>query len=238
MISLVRSAAALRAAVLMLFASLALAGCQAGRSSNLEYAPASFNVPPDDIFAAPRDHRLGPSDLVGVSVYRVPDLTGDFRVDPLGNIMIPLIGQIPVQGMTLTELTAEITRRLEATYYRNPDVSVALRETPNRTITVDGAVAAPGAYPVLGRTTLMQAIALARGVTQDANLRRVVIFRQVQGQRMAAGFDLQAIRQSEMEDPVLYPSDIIVVDGSNTRQLWRDVISTIPILALFRPLVI
>jgi polysaccharide export outer membrane protein len=79
---------------------------------------------------------------------------------------------------------------------------------------------------------------MARGTTQDANLRRVVIFRQIDGQRMAAGFDLRAIRTAQMEDPTVYASDIIIVDGSQTRQMWRDVLQTIPILALFRPLVL
>ena len=145
---------------------------------------------------------------------------------------------MPVQGLTTEEASAEIKRRLEGRYYVNPDVSVALKETPNRTITVDGAVQAPGLYPVVGRTTLMQAVAMARGATNNANLRRVIVFRQIQGQRMAAGFDRRAIRASQMEDPVLYPSDIVIVDGSDTRQMWRDVLSAIPILALFRPLVI
>lgn len=238
MMPFVRSATALKAALLMLFAGFALAGCAASRSSDLTYAPPSFNVQPDDIFAANRDHRLGPSDLITLTVYRAPEVTGDFRVDPLGNLIIPLIGSVPVQGLTTAEASAEIKRRLEGRYYVNPDVSLALKETPNRTITVDGAVQAPGLYPVVGRTTLMQAVAMARGATGNANLRRVVVFRQIQGQRMAAGFDLQAIRSSQMEDPVLYPSDIVIVDGSGTRQMWRDILSAIPILALFRPLVI
>ena len=81
----------------------------------------------------------------------------------------------------------------------------------------------------------MQAVALAGGAGTNANLRRVIVFRQIEGQRMVAGFDLEAIRHSEMEDPVVYPSDIIIVDGNETRQIWRDVLSTIPVLALFRP---
>ena len=76
---------------------------------------------------------------------------------------------------------------------------------------------------------------MARGVTQDANLHRVVVFRQIQGQRMAAAFDLESIRRSEMEDPVVYASDVIVVDGDNTRRMWRDIITTIPAIALFAP---
>lgn len=226
-------------ALILVAVSFVLSGCAASRRSDIAYAPASFNRPPDnDIFQVARDHRLGPLDLVTVTVYRAPEVTGDFRVDQLGNLTMPLIGQVPVMGMTTSELTAEIRRRLNAGLYVNPDVSVALKETPGQTITVDGSVSAPGVYPVNSRTTLMQAIAMARGVSQNANLRRIVVFRQIGGQRQAAGFDLQAIRQSQMEDPVLYPSDIVIVDGNETRQTWRDVLSAIPILALFRPLIL
>ncbi|HEV2866497.1 MAG TPA: polysaccharide biosynthesis/export family protein [Allosphingosinicella sp.] len=227
-----------RLALALLGLALALAGCAQTRRSDIAYAPPSFNVPPDDMFAVARDHRLGPMDLVSVAVYRAPEVTGDFRVDQLGNLTIPLIGQMPVMGLTTTELSNELKRRLSATLYVNPDVSVALKETPGQTITVDGSVGAPGAYPITGRTTLMQAVALARGASANANLRRVIVFRQVGGQRMAAGFDLRAIRASQMEDPVVYPSDIIIVDGNDTRQTWRDVLSAIPILALFRPFIL
>jgi polysaccharide export outer membrane protein len=225
-------------ALIFLAVSFVLSGCGASRRSDLAYAPPSFNVPPDDILAVARDHRLGPQDLVTIVVYRAPEVTGDFRVDQLGNLTLPLVGQIPVLGLTTTELTNEIRRRLSASLYVNPDVSVALKETPTQTITVDGSVSAPGVYPVNDRTTLMQAIAMARGATGSANLRRIVVFRQIGGQRQAAGFDLQAIRASQMEDPVLYPSDIVIVDGNDTRQTWRDVLSAIPILALFRPLIL
>lgn len=237
--SVVRSEAVGRKLALLLLAvSFVLAGCAAGRRDDIAYAPASFNRPPDDIFAVARDHRLGPLDLVSINVYRAPEVTGDYRVDQLGNLTIPLLGQLPVMGLTTAELTNEVRRRLSASLYVNPDVSVALKETPGQTITVDGSVTNPGVYPVGQRTTLMQAIAMARGANSSANLRRVVVFRQIGGQRQAAGFDLQAIRMSRMEDPVLYPSDIVIVDGNDTRQTWRDVLSAIPILALFRPLIL
>jgi polysaccharide export outer membrane protein len=81
----------------------------------------------------------------------------------------------------------------------------------------------------------MQAVATAGGTHENANPRRVAIFRQVGGQRMAAAFDLTDIRRGEAEDPQVYRGDIIVVDGSRTRQMWRDALATIPVLALFRP---
>ena len=220
----------------MLLILVTLAGCAAGRSSDIPYAPASFNVQPDDPFAANPDYRLGPSDVVTVSVFRAPEVTGDYRVNESGTIMMPLVGQVEVQGLTVAELAGALRQNLGSRYYVDPDVSVSLKEAASRRITVDGAVQQPGVYPLPGPTTLMQAVAMARGTTPDANLRRVVIFRQIGGQRMAAGFDLREIRSAQMEDPAVYASDIIIVDGNQTRQMWRDVLQTIPILALFRPL--
>ena len=224
-------------AMLVLLAALVMLGGCAGRTSDIPYAPSEFNVEPDSLFAANTDYRLGPTDLVTVTVFRAPELTGDYRVDESGNINLPLIGQTSVQGMTTTQAADALRQSLSARYYVDPNVTVAVREGTSQRITVDGSVQAPGIYPIPGRTTLMQAVAMARGTTPDANLHRVVVFRQIQGQRMAAAFDLSSIRSAEMEDPVVFASDIIIVDGSQTRQTLRDVISVVPVLALFRPFV-
>ncbi len=76
---------------------------------------------------------------------------------------------------------------------------------------------------------------MARGTDEFANPRRVAIFRRIDGQRMAAAFDLTSIRRGEMPDPDVYPGDIIYVDGSQARRALRDIFGALPILALFRP---
>jgi polysaccharide export outer membrane protein len=83
----------------------------------------------------------------------------------------------------------------------------------------------------------MQAIAMARGTSQDANPHRVAIFRQVEGKRMAAAFDLTSIRKGEMKDPQVYAGDIVVVDGSKVKQIQTQVLSTLPIIGLFGPFI-
>lgn len=217
-----------------LAACAALGGC-AGRNKDFNYAPSSFNVEPDQDLTFSRDHRFAPSDLISVAVYRAPELSGDYRVDGLGNVMMPLVGQIQVQGMTLDAFAAELRKRLGSKYYVNPDISVSLKESPNSSVTLLGHVGNQGVYKIPDRTTLTRAIALGSGLSGGANPRRVYVFRQIDGQRMAAGFDYSEILKNRMEDPVIYPSDVIVVDGNNLRGGLRDAISTIPILALFRP---
>lgn len=230
----VRLPAVAKAGVMSVATLMLVAGC-AQKRGDIPVASAQFSVQPDQLFIENRDYRLGPSDLVTVNVYRAPEVSGDFRVDTTGNIMMPLLGQVPAQGMTSTEFADALKKRLDGRYYVNPDVSVAIKEAVNQRITIDGSVNSPGMYALPGRTTLMQAVALAHGVSGGANLHRVVVFRQINGQRMAATFDLRAIRESMTEDPLIYASDIIIVDGNETRKAWRDIISTLPFIALFRP---
>ena len=78
-----------------------------------------------------------------------------------------------------------------------------------------------GTFPILGHTSLMQAIALAGGTTDDANLHRIAIFRTIGGQRQAAAFDLASIRHGEAPDPQVYAGDIVIVDGSSIKQGGR-----------------
>jgi polysaccharide biosynthesis/export protein len=220
--------------------SLSLAGCAgtAYKRSDIAGPQAEFFTPPDQQFVTNRDHQLGPSDLIAVTVYRAPEFSGEYRVDDSGKIMMPLIGMVPVQGKTTTQLASDLRTLLSKSYYVNPDVSVALKESLSQQIVVDGSIGKPGAYPLVGRTTLMQAVARAGGVGPDSNLRRVVVFRTINGERMAAAFDLAAIREARAKDPEIFAQDIIIVDGSRTRQALRDFFMTLPIIGLFRPFIL
>ncbi len=93
-----------------------------------------------------------------------------------------------------------------------------------------------GSFPVAGNLTLMQAVALAHGTTQDANAHRVAIFRTISGKRQAAAFDLVSIRRGQAQDPPVYPGDIIVVDGSSVKAIEKRLLQSIPLLAIFGPL--
>lgn len=211
-------------------------GCAGKRSDKFSYDSTGFTRPdPVSTAQITQEYRLGPTDIITVDVYRAQDLSGDLRVDEAGNITMPLVGQVQAQGKTTVELAAAITAQLSQKYYEKPIVNVALKDAAGQRVTVDGSVNSPGLYPVSGKTTLMQAVALAKGTSPDANLRKVVIFRTINGQRQAAAFDLRSIRNSEMKDPEVYGSDIIIVDGSGTRQTVRDLLTAVPILGLFRP---
>ena len=213
---------------------LALAGCTGSRSGNLSYNPTTFTAPDAvPVTALTSEYRLGIGDTVTVRVFNVETLSGDQQVDPAGNITMPLIGTVPAIRRTTQELSADLVRRLGQRYLNAPQVQVLLKAAVPQTVTVDGSVTQPGVYTVNGRQTLLQTIAAAHGTTTGANPRRVVVFRQINGQRQAAGFDLTSIRAGRDADPLIYPNDVVVVDGNQTAQRLRDGLSVIPIIGLF-----
>jgi polysaccharide biosynthesis/export protein len=215
-----------------------LSACASGRGGKVPYDPAEFRAPDQETIAvSPGQQRIGPLDKIRIDVYQVENLSGDFRVDAQGKVQYPLIGQLDAQGLLPSELGQQIAQRLGERYLRSPSVQVAILEQTEQTITVDGAVRSPGVVAIRGTTTLMRAVALAKGTTEDANPSRVVVFRTVGGQKMAAAFDLKAIRRAQANDPVIYGNDIVVVDGSNVKGIWKNVLSVVPLLGYFAPFI-
>lgn len=212
---------------------LLLSACLERRGGTVPYNVQNFGAPDSVKIETVEDYRIGPSDVLFVSVFGVAEYTGDFTVDSLGRIQMPLVGGIPVSGRTADEVATLVTKTLGESYLRSPKVQVQIKTAASQRVTIDGSVGAPGVYPIAGRTTLVQAIAMARGTAETANPRRTVIFRTINGQRMAAAFDLTDIRRGESPDPDVFANDIIVVDGSSTRKNLQTAISTIPIIGLF-----
>jgi polysaccharide export outer membrane protein len=227
-----------RAAVslVLIGAALAMSACTRGRGGPVAYDPPDF-VPPDaqSVVATAVQQRIAPLDKIRVTVFQVADMTGEYTVDASGNIEFPLLGTVAAQGLLPAELGQRLAERLGQRYLRSPSVTVTMLQQAEQTITVDGAVRQPGVVPIRGSTTLMQAVALGRGAAEDANINRVIVFRTINGQRMAAAFDLQAIRRGQAQDPAIYGNDIVVVDGSRTRTIWRDIIGAIPLVGIFAP---
>ena len=216
--------------------SLLITGC-AARGGNIAYDQPNFG-PPDmeSLPLGPTAQHIAPLDTISVTVFQVQDLSGDFTVDGAGEILYPLLGSVVAAGKTPPQLAREIAAGLQGRYLQAPNVQVAMKEITEQVITVEGAVRQPGVVAIKGSTSLLQAIALGRGMTEDANPARVVVFRTIEGQRMAAAFDVRSIRRAEAPDPVIYGNDIVVVDGVRGRALFRDILTTIPILGLFTAL--
>jgi len=219
----------------LVVAALGASAC-ASRGGPVPYEPAGFTAP--DATSQPvasSAQPIGALDTLNINVFQVQSLSGEFKVDQAGKIDYPLLGIIQAQGRTTDELGQQLASSLGQKYLQAPNVQVAIKDRAEQKITVDGSVHQPGMFTVKGPTTLLQAVAMARGTTEDANPSRVIVFRTIGGEKVAGAFDLKAIRRAQAEDPAIYGNDIVIVDGSRARQMYRDLMSTIPLLGILRP---
>jgi polysaccharide export outer membrane protein len=188
---------------------------------HLQVLPTNELPPPAGVAkGAVEDYHVGPYDKLSVTVFGIPELSQKIQADAGAKIALPLVGSIDASGMTLEQLSSTIAGRLRGRYVRDPQVAVNLEEAVSQTVTVDGQVQQPGAYPVVGKLTLMRSVALARGTTEYAKLEDVVVFRTVGDQEMAALYNLGAIRRGAYPDPQIYANDIVVVGDSPARRMF------------------
>jgi polysaccharide export outer membrane protein len=219
-------------------AILAVTGCADGRGGEIPYNVSSFGLPDaPTTTGVDQNYKIAPMDTLTIRIFGMPDLTGDYQVDLLGNVSMPLIGDVTATDKTPAELDQALTSKYSEKYLENPDVSVGVKSSAGRIVTVDGAVRKGGAFPVMGSMTLMQAVALAGGADPEtANMHRVAIFRTISGQRQAAAFDLVSIQHGQMDDPPVYSGDIVIVDGSKIKATQKRIFQAFPLLTIFRPL--
>jgi polysaccharide export outer membrane protein len=184
---------------------------------------------------AASDYKIGPEDTLEIDVFQLSDLNRTAQVDSSGRILLPLIGEVQAAGKTSEQLSRDIADQLGQKYVKNPQVTVVVKDAQGQRITVDGAVGQPGVYTLTGPTTLMQAVALAKGPdTKLANLHKVVVYRMQGAQRFTTNYDLQAIRDGKTPDPLIYGKDVIVVDQSGGRSFLRDLGVVAPIVSMLR----
>jgi polysaccharide export outer membrane protein len=186
--------------------------------------------------ASSPQYRIGTDDMLDVTVFQVPELTRSVQVDTNGEFILPLVGRVSAAGKTADEVGALLFERLNGRYLKDPLITVVVKQSAINRITVDGAVTKPGVYPLVGPTTLMQAIALANGPdARVANLRKVEVFRLTNGQRRPISFDLAKIREGKAPDPPVFAQDIVVVGASGARSFFTYFGPTLPILAFLIP---
>lgn len=175
---------------------------------------------------------IGPDDVLMISVYDAPDITGEYRVKPTGQIQLPLLAEpIVAAGLTPDQLGDLITEKYRAAeIVSRPRVTVVIKESRVHAITVGGAVKTPQVYPLFGKTTLLDVLSQAQGLSEDAGS-KVMITRGEIGMQIlkqsgvcesatphtpcAASFlvDLQHLEETENPDlnVALYPGDRVTV---------------------------
>jgi polysaccharide export outer membrane protein len=174
-------------------------------------------------------YKIGPLDVIDVSVFQVRDLNKSVQVGDDGNINFPLVGALKASGKTAKELEIDLAKHLGAKYLQSPQVTVFVKDYNSQRVTLAGSVKQTGVFPLKGRTTLMQGLAQAGDVDRDVASGVVVIFRTINGTRSAAKFDFEDMQQGKIEDPELLAGDVIVVDTSPTKLLLHNVMTALPV---------
>jgi polysaccharide biosynthesis/export protein len=138
------------------------ASADASASTSPGVLGTGYSVP------APETHQIGPEDLLDIAVLEAEELNRAVRVSGGGSISLPLLGEIAAAGMTPRELELYLEGRLRTRYILDPHVSVQVREVQSRPVSIVGAVNRPGVFQVRGNTSLLEVLALAGGLAEEA----------------------------------------------------------------------
>jgi polysaccharide biosynthesis/export protein len=176
-------------------------------------------------------YKIGPRDVLEITVFKAPELSKVVQVSGDGTISYTLIGEVTAGGRTTREVELELTKLLGAKYLQNPQISVFVKEYNSQRVTVDGAVKKPGVYTIAGGMSLLQATATAGGFEATAE-ETVLLFRQKNGKRFAARYDVARIREGREEDPQLEAGDVIIAPTSDIKEGINTMFKFLPLATL------
>jgi polysaccharide export outer membrane protein len=177
-------------------------------------------------------YKIGPLDVIEFSVFKVPELTRTAQVAETGTVNLPLLGEVQAAGRTAHEVERDLVTKLGKKYLQSPQVTILVKEYNSQRVTVEGAVKRPGVYPIRGKTSLLQVIATAEGLDAVSDT-TVVVFRHVEGKRLAARFDIGQIRSGTTSDPLIQSGDVIVAPSSAMKGTFDLILKSLPIATVF-----
>jgi polysaccharide biosynthesis/export protein len=169
---------------------------------------------PKDLKAEERvDYRIGPEDLLDIAVWNNASISRTTPVRPDGKISLPLLNDVQAAGLTPTQLSEGIAKKL-AEYMPNPEVSVIVREVNHFKVSVLGEVKKPGRYDFRSQATVLDALAVAGGLSDFASRSRIVILRNNSSgtqQRIPVNYNKIVSADAPPGNLYLQPGDIILV---------------------------
>jgi polysaccharide export outer membrane protein len=158
------------------------------------------------------EYRIGPEDLLAISVWKNEAMSRVVAVRPDGMISLPLLDDVKAAGLTPMQLRDLLANKL-AEYVPSPSVSVIVNEVRSFKVSVIGEVVRPARYELKSRTTVLDVLAMAGGFNQFAARTRIVILRQDGTKRNRINFNYNRVMSGDGEEESLYlrPGDIILV---------------------------
>jgi polysaccharide biosynthesis/export protein len=158
------------------------------------------------------DYRIGPEDVLDISVWNNVAISRTVPVRPDGKISLPLLNDVQAAGLTPMQLRDALNKKL-AEYIPTPEVSVIVREVHSFKVSVIGEVKKPGRHELKSRATVLDALALAEGLGEFAARGRIVILRPDGStlKRIPFNYNKVISADGELENFLLQPGDIVVV---------------------------
>lgn len=207
--------------VLMFAVAMLAAGCAVNQSpaseSPREAVPLKEQAPTvrpaaQEKVAELGEYRIGPPDMLRISVWKNEDLSRIVPVRPDGMISLPLVNEVRAAGLTPMELRGVLAKRLAA-YVDSPDVSVIIQEVRSFTVSVLGEVKTPGRYELKSRATVLDVVAVAGGFSEFASRNKILILRSQKGAARRISFNYETTVSAEGKDGnfLVEPGDIIIV---------------------------
>lgn len=174
------------------------------------------------------EYIIGAHDLLEISIFQSPDLSRTVRVNSRGEINLPLIGVVQAGGLSGYALEKTIADKYGEKYLQNPQVGVFIKEYTSQKITVEGNVKKAGVFPITGRTTLLQVIAMASGFDAVADVEKIRIYRvNPDGTKETHTYNLTDIREGRVDDPQVQGNDIVVVGESSGKAMVKGLTDTL-----------
>ena len=160
----------------------------------------------------PEDYRIGPEDVLDISVWKEEELQREVLVRPDGGISFPLAGDVQVEGKTPLEVEQDITTRVQK-YIPEAVVTVSVKKVSGYTIFVNGKVKSPGKFVVGRYMDVMQAITLAGGLDTFADEDKIKVIRRQNGKQVIHKFKYNEVKKGNNLDQniILQSGDVIVV---------------------------
>jgi polysaccharide export outer membrane protein len=155
---------------------------------------------------------IGPSDVLSIDVWKETELSVTVPVRPDGKISLPLVNDVEAAGMTPMALTAALTEKLKK-YFADPRVAVTVKEINSKRVYILGQVARPGAYSLVPKMTVFQALSTAGGFGQYADLKNIYVLRTENGRQVKLTFNYKDFVKGKgtEQNVLLQPDDSIVV---------------------------
>ena len=189
--------------------------------SALAFSPGDLQVvqflPPPASAGSGNDALISADDVLDIDVFQVDDLDRTVRVESNCTISLPLVGEVKAAGLTLSQLERSLKARYGQNYLPSPEISVFMKESAGQKVTMEGQFLKPGIYPTNSRSSLLQTVSQAGGLTQLADEDKIFVYRTYPEGKKVANYSIANIRKGAVRDPRIYGSDVVVAFTSGAK---------------------